>query len=289
MKIMKIWLVVATLAMTAPVRAQDGECDGGLCGTPEESGGGGGGGGSVLIANTDQGDTQQFADDFDEDGMEDDFDNCPWVANPDQMDIDSDGWGDACDTCRTSWNPNQFDHDADGLGDSCDEDLDGDSVNNSDDNCINVNNPSQTDTDEDGWGDVCDSDDDNDGVLDVTDECPLLHRRDYTKNMQCVTDRDADSINDHVDNCVTVYNYHQLDTDRDGIGDECDYDIDGNGISDASEWSPSDYCANGASGHMHAVECTEETKSTTVDNANSGGCNITSHAGNSIFGIFLRR
>ena len=43
------------------------ECDNnyGDCGTPNQSGGGGGGGGSVLIANTDLGDTYQNADDFD--------------------------------------------------------------------------------------------------------------------------------------------------------------------------------------------------------------------------------
>ena len=49
------------------------ECDNnyGDCGTPNQSGGGGGGGGSVLIANTDLGDTYQNADDFDDDGIED--------------------------------------------------------------------------------------------------------------------------------------------------------------------------------------------------------------------------
>ena len=58
-------MIMISLAFVNVAHAdEEGECTGGLCGTPEESGGGGGGGGSVLIANTDQGDTQQFADDL---------------------------------------------------------------------------------------------------------------------------------------------------------------------------------------------------------------------------------
>lgn len=35
--------------------------------------------------------------DWDEDGIPDDQDNCPWHANPQQSDCDNDGVGDACD------------------------------------------------------------------------------------------------------------------------------------------------------------------------------------------------
>ena len=224
---------------------QEGECADGLCGTPDESGGGGeNGGGSVIVANTDLGDTHNYADDYDEDGIEDNFDNCPWHSNPDQNDKDSDGWGDACDVCIATWNPNQFDRDNDKLGDWCDGDLDGDSVPQPDDNCRYINNPGQVDTDGDGIGNACDDDDDGDTILDVDDECPLLHRKDYSRHMTCVNDMDKDYVNDHIDNCVSVFNTYQEDADRDGIGDACDHDIDGNGINDRSEWHPTIFLTN---------------------------------------------
>ena len=37
--------------------------------------------------------------DTDGDGVPDDLDNCPAIANPGQEDADGDGVGDACDVC----------------------------------------------------------------------------------------------------------------------------------------------------------------------------------------------
>ena len=59
--------------------------------------------------------------DGDSDGVVDDEDNCPSVANPDQADGDGDGVGDACDNCPTVANPDQADtFGAIGVGDACD-------------------------------------------------------------------------------------------------------------------------------------------------------------------------
>ena len=117
--------------------AQGFECDNNYsdCGTPEQSGGGGGGKGSVLIANTDLGDTYQSADDYDDDGIEDPSDNCMRDYNPQQLDSDADTIGDMCDNCIGTWNLYQDDVDGDGTGDACDDDIDGDGILNSADEC----------------------------------------------------------------------------------------------------------------------------------------------------------
>jgi hypothetical protein len=81
-------------------------------------------------------------DDQDGDGVEDEDDNCPALANPDQANLDGDAMGDACDP----------DDDNDGAPDASD-------------NCPTVANPDQADLDGDGAGDVCDSE--NPVLIDV--------------------------------------------------------------------------------------------------------------------------
>jgi hypothetical protein len=81
--------------------------------------------------------------DSDNDGVPDDCDNCPSVANADQADTDGDLIGDACDDCTDS--------DTDGYGDPG---VPGNTC--PDDNCPYAYNPGQEDSDGDGIGDACD-------------------------------------------------------------------------------------------------------------------------------------
>jgi hypothetical protein len=123
--------------------------------------------------------------DSDGDGVLDDDDNCPAVANPDQADADGDN-----------------------VGDSCDPDRDGDGVADDVDNCVSVPNADQDDLDEDGEGDACDADDDNDTVADADDNCPFVANPDQA-------DADGDGVGDV---CDTT----NADLDNDGVPDNVD-------------------------------------------------------------------
>ncbi len=68
--------------------------------------------------------------DADGDGIVDGKDNCPRIANPDQLESENlcdaifcsaDGIGDPCDNCPLAYNPDQADSDRDGRGDACDD------------------------------------------------------------------------------------------------------------------------------------------------------------------------
>ena len=57
--------------------------------------------------------------DTDKDGIADEADNCPMIANLDQLDADGDGIGDICDNCPMTANPGQLDRDQNNIGDAC--------------------------------------------------------------------------------------------------------------------------------------------------------------------------
>ena len=222
-----------------------GECTGGACGTPQTSGGGGCGcgGGSILVNNTDEGDTYQYADDYDTDGREDDVDNCPFLANKSQTDSDGDGIGDQCDNCANMSNKTQLDTDGDGVGDGCDPDMDNDGIANAADNCALVANPDQKKTQPSaGSGDACNPDIDGDGVANALDNCALIYNPDQkntdpnTFGDACDDDKDKDNIADSKDNCPMVSNPDQKKTLATAtMGDACSPDIDGDGIQNAAD------------------------------------------------------
>ena len=184
----------------------------------------------TVVVNNDQ----------DNDGIIDTNDNCPSVFNPNQSDIDFDGIGDTCDSCSSvgmpcnDGNPNTT-NDIIDVNCNCSGtptvivvDLDNDGIPDSNDNCPISFNPNQADFDQDGVGDMCD-------VCNVGMPCndgnPNTTNDIIDVNCQCngtpvITDIDNDGIPDNADNCPTVFNPTQLDSNSNGIGDACDTTID---------------------------------------------------------------
>jgi len=114
--------------------------------------------------------------DTDRDGVEDEDDRCPTVAEdkdnfedtdgcPD-LDNDKDGFDDVVDQCRNEAEVQNGLDDEDGCPDS---DLDGDKVADDKDRC--PNEIEDIDLFQDGDGCI-DRDNDRDGILDVVDRCP---------------------------------------------------------------------------------------------------------------------
>jgi hypothetical protein len=96
-------------------------------------------------------------DDPDGDGIRGRADNCPLIANADQLNADGDARADACDNCPRLPNSDQADREGDGVGDACDD-------------CPYYASADQTDTDRDGRGDACECTDQNgDGRNTVSD------------------------------------------------------------------------------------------------------------------------
>lgn len=106
--------------------------------------------------------------DNDGDGLNDNIDNCPSIANEDQADNDSDGEGDACDT----------DDDNDGVADTAD--------------AFPFDATESLDTDGDRLGNNKDQDDDADGILDSFDYQPLVANT-------IIVDSDGDGYPDSID------------------------------------------------------------------------------------------
>jgi cysteine-rich repeat protein len=113
------------------------------------------------------------AGDADFDGIGNDADNCPDVANASQSDIDDDGAGDLCDDDADGDGVDNNDDPCPFLADAeaCDGDADGDGEPDHEDACPWIA-ATQADADGDTFGDDCDPDDDGDDTADVDDLCP---------------------------------------------------------------------------------------------------------------------
>jgi len=151
-----------------------------------------------------------------------------WAGHPDQDGIDS-----ACDPVPDSncW-PG-----APGLGPGGSFlDCDKDGFSNRGDNCPLVANPDQADGDVDDIGDACDT---GGNGPDVPDGTPIERLLGTALEISGPSpDMDGDGIRNDLDNCPSVPNPDQTDTDSDDIGDACDDDDDDDGVPDGVDNCP---------------------------------------------------
>jgi murein DD-endopeptidase MepM/ murein hydrolase activator NlpD len=80
--------------------------------------------GAIVVESADGGTksiTLMLDLDTDSDEIGNTWDNCPNIANTEQIDNDSDGVGNECDNCPDTPNPDQADTDSNGIGDICEE------------------------------------------------------------------------------------------------------------------------------------------------------------------------
>jgi thrombospondin type 3 repeat protein len=174
--------------------------------------------------------------DGDGDGLPDAYESANGLdpGNPADAVLDSDGDGlTNLVEFQLGTNPQAADTDGDGL-------TDGDEVGRG-------TLPTLPDSDRDGRSDgvevggpvtsnPLDADSDNDGVDDGTEVARGTNPND--PGQFPIIDRDGDGVGDLTDNCRTIPNPTQIDTDGDGAGNACDGDDDNDGVADGPDNCP---------------------------------------------------
>jgi outer membrane protein OmpA-like peptidoglycan-associated protein len=274
----------------------EGDSDGdGVADGAEDSDGDGIPNARELELGTDPSDT-----DADNDGVDDKADNCPLVANADQLDTDADGTGDACsddadgdavrdgaDNCKLVANPDQADLDQDGTGDACDPDVDGDGIPNS------VEGGETTDTDRDGTADFRDTDSDADGIPDAVERLqdgqrPVDTDLDGTADFRD-TDSDGDTLADELEKGAD--GLAPVDSDQDGLPDYRDVDSNDDGVADGVTGGAADTDGDGTPDFRDADKDNDGLRDNVI--VKGGGCAQPGDVGSlmllALALVFLRR
>jgi hypothetical protein len=204
--------------------------------------------GTIWFASTPL--TLGGAFDADGDGMPDEFElrfGLNPAVNDAALDGDSDGLTNLQEY-QLGTRPNDSDTDNDGL-------LDGAEVGTH--NTL----ATQSDTDRDGLTDAQEinnyntnprlRDSDNDGTADAEEIAGSTDPNNPASFP--ILDPDGDGVGHTTDNCLTIPNPDQLNSDTDAFGDACDTDDDNDGVLDANDNAPKIPNANQADGDFDGI------------------------------------